>query len=147
MRRLDFTHRYGYAPDMLDAAEQAFVFYDPYVTLDAAHAAMFTRSNVKKFRMPHMGSRLQSHMAGMRILLPTIRAAADNNLTTRKFAKLMRARRENRTYLYDMMLKLDANGRHDLTKMLCTHVTRDGKRAPRFEKRLAQLNKQEAPKD
>jgi hypothetical protein len=47
MRRTDFTGRYGYAPDMLDAAEQAYVIYDPYERLDAAYAAMFTRSNVK----------------------------------------------------------------------------------------------------
>ncbi|MDG1103479.1 MAG: hypothetical protein P8N75_08935 [Ascidiaceihabitans sp.] len=47
MRRADFSSRYGYAPDMLDAAEQAYVIYDPCERLDAAHAAMFTRSNVK----------------------------------------------------------------------------------------------------
>jgi hypothetical protein len=147
MRRLDFTQRYGYAPDMLDAAEQAYVFYDPYVTQDAAHAAMFTRPNVKKFRMPHMGSDLQSQMTSLRIFLPTIRAAADNNLTTRKFAKLMRARRDNRTYLHTVMRKLDGQGRYNLTKMLCTNVISRSKRAPHFEKRLAQLKKQEAAKD
>jgi hypothetical protein len=62
MRRTDFTTRYGYAPDMLDAADQAYVIYDPYVAMDAAHAAMFTRSNVKKLRIPNMGSNLQSEM-------------------------------------------------------------------------------------
>lgn len=50
IRRTDFTSLYGYAPDMLDAAEQAYVIYDPYKRLDAAHAAMFTRSNVKTLR-------------------------------------------------------------------------------------------------
>jgi hypothetical protein len=47
MRRTDFTSRYGYAPDMLDAAEQVYVIYDPYEQLNAARAAMFTRSAVK----------------------------------------------------------------------------------------------------
>ena len=47
IRRTHFTSLYGYAPDMLDAAKQAYVIYDPYERLDAAHAAMFTRSNVK----------------------------------------------------------------------------------------------------
>ena len=33
MRRTSFTDRYGYAPDMLDAADQAFVLYDPISSL------------------------------------------------------------------------------------------------------------------
>jgi len=81
MRRADFTSRYGYAPDMLDAAEQAYVIYDPYEQMDSAYAAIFTRSNVKKLRMPNMGSALQSEMMRMEILKPLLIAASDDNLT------------------------------------------------------------------
>lgn len=49
MRRTSFTDRYGYAPDMLDAAKEAFVIYDPDNDLEAMHAALFTRPNVTKF--------------------------------------------------------------------------------------------------
>jgi hypothetical protein len=139
MRRADFTTRYGYAPDMLDAAEQAYVIYDPYVTLDAAHAAMFTRPNVKKLRIPNMGNALQSEMMKMDVLLPLILTAADDNLTTLRFAKLMRARRKNRAYLYRLMQKLDSGNRDPLTKMLCEHVTNRFK-AQRFANRLAKFN-------
>lgn len=138
MRRKDFTSRYGYAPDMLDAAEKAYVLYDPNVTLDAAHAAMFTRPNVKKLRLPNIGSALQAEMMKMDVLLPLIVMAADDNLTTLKFAKLMRVRRDNRAYLYRLMQKLDAGNRDPLTKMLCEHVTGRFK-APRFARRLAKF--------
>jgi hypothetical protein len=139
MRRTDFTTRYGYAPDMLDAADQAYVIYDPYVAMDAAHAAMFTRSNVKKLRIPNMGSNLQSEMKKMDVLLPLILTAADDNLTTLRFAKLMRARRNNRAYLYRLVQKCDSEGRGALTKMLCEHVTGRFK-APRFARRLAKFD-------
>lgn len=43
MRRMDFTSRYGYAPDMIDAATTAYVVYDPREALDAMQAALFTR--------------------------------------------------------------------------------------------------------
>ena len=107
MRRTDFTSRYGYAPDMLDAAEQAYVIYDPYERLDAAHAAMFTRSNVKKLRVPNLGASLQSVLIKMEILKPLLLAAGDHNLTNLKFAKLLRARRDDRSYLHKIMEKLD----------------------------------------
>jgi hypothetical protein len=139
MRRTDFTTRYGYAPDMLDAADQAYVIYDPYVAMDAAHAAMFTRSKVKKLRIPNMGSNLQSKMKKMDVLLPLILTAADDNLTTLRFAKLMRARRNNRAYLYRLVQKCDSEGRGALTKMLCAHVTGRFK-APRFARRLAKFD-------
>lgn len=139
LRRTDFTQRYGYAPDMLDAAEQAYVVYDPSENLDAAHAAMFTRPNVKKLRIPNMGPSLQSELVRMEILLPLILMAADDNLTTLRFAKTMRARRENRAYLYRLLQKLDRAGRDPLTRMLCENVTGRYK-APRFASKLAKLN-------
>lgn len=146
MRRLDFTNRYGYAPDMLDAAEQAYIIYDPYVRLDAAHAALFTRSNVKKLRIPNMGADLQAELIKMETLVPLILMVADNDLTTPKFAKLMRARRDNRFYLHRLMRKLDAEKRFPLTKMLCEHVT-SRSRAPRFAHRLAQLTTEQPTQD
>ena len=65
MRRLDFTSRYGYAPDMLDAAGKAFVLYDPMDRLDAMHAALFARPNVTLLRLRHMGAALQGALLRM----------------------------------------------------------------------------------
>ncbi|HCI06550.1 MAG TPA: phosphoadenosine phosphosulfate reductase [Sulfitobacter sp.] len=142
MRRTDFTSRYGYAPDMLDAAEQAYVIYDPYERLDAAHAAMFTRSNVKKLRVPNLGASLQSVLIKMEILKPLLLAAGDHNLTNLKFAKLLRARRDNRWYLHKIMAKLDAKERDTFTRAVCNHVISQISqgRAPRFERKLKALD-------
>src|SRR6056297_1435981 len=69
MRRTSFTDRYGYAPDMLDAAERAFVLYDPEIELDAMHAALFTRANVTKFRMRFMGTPMDEALMRSNMLL------------------------------------------------------------------------------
>ena len=37
-RARDFTTRFGYAPDMIDACSHCFVIYDPLIALDAMHA-------------------------------------------------------------------------------------------------------------
>lgn len=61
-RRLDFSSRYGFAPDMLDAAAEAVVLYDPNAKLDAMHAALFVRPNVTKLRLRFMGQDLEERL-------------------------------------------------------------------------------------
>ena len=41
------TSRYGYAPDMLDAAHRGWVLYDPRERLDAMHSALLESSPSK----------------------------------------------------------------------------------------------------
>lgn len=143
MRRVDFNDRYGYAPDMLDAAERAFVLYDPYEDLDAMHAALFERPNVERFRMPLMGAALQTRLTAMQILFPMLLQLADDSLTRISFAKLYRARRHNLSYLRGLMGYLDSQGRPMLTYLLCRNVV-NRKSAPRFKRRLAGLKKRAA---
>lgn len=143
MRRTDFNDRYGYAPDMLDAAEHAYVLYDPAATLDAMHAALFTRPNVTKFRLRNMGTALQTELLEMQVLLRILAKASKGKLTTQGFAKIFRARRENRNYLRNLLAHLDAKGRTKLGKMLCESVAKRGN-APYFTRRLAQFNAQDA---
>ena len=95
-RRLDFTSRYGYAPDMIDAAQEAFVIYDPEELEDAMHAALFTRPNVHKLRLRHAGGALQFSLRNMKILSRLIALGGTGRLTPEIFAKLARARREDR---------------------------------------------------
>ena len=138
MRRTDFTSRYGYAPDMLDACEHAYVLYDPSETLDAMHAALFTRSGVTKLRMRHMGDAIQSDMMQMGVLLPLLQQAATRDLTEASFAKMFRARRDHRPYLRRVMAALDARDRLELVEMLARNVTSRMK-APRFQRRLVEI--------
>ncbi len=138
MRIRDFTTRYGYAPDMLDAAESAFVLYDPREQLDAMHAALFTRPNVIKLRMPFMGAALQTDLMEMEQLSPLLLAAAEGRLDEALFAHIYRARREYRPYLRNLLDTLDADGRDLLAAGLCRNVT-GRMRARRFANRLAAL--------
>ena len=138
MRRIDFTGRYGYAPDMLDAAEHAYVLYDPLERLDAMHAALFTRSNVTKFRMRHMGNALQTDLLEMEEWTNLLRAVGDDSLDRLSFAKIYRKRREYRTYLRNLMNTLEAEDRPDLLKALCRNVT-GRMRARRFSNKLKSL--------
>lgn len=136
MRRTDFTSRYGYAPDMLDGATAAYVVYDPRQPLDAMHAALFTRPNTHKLRVPHMGDAVQTDLLEMEQLAPLLRAIADDSLDDLGFARMMRARRQHPPYLRNLLTALDAQGRDALSLALAHNVTAR-MHAPRFARRLA----------
>lgn len=142
MRRTDFSSRYGYAPDMIEAAEQAFVLYDPREKLDAMHAALFARPNVERLRMPFMGTTLQAELRTLDLLPSLLSAVAEDSLTTQAFAQILRARRDHPPYLRRLLARLDADGRPALARMLCQNVV-GRMQAPRFRRRLSQLEAQE----
>ncbi|MFK7835074.1 MAG: phosphoadenosine phosphosulfate reductase [Sulfitobacter sp.] len=138
MRIHDFTTRYGYAPEMLDAAEQAYVLYDPREQLDAMHAALFTRPNVDKLRMRFMGNALQTDLLEMDTWAPLLRAVAEGTLTTQAFATLFRKRRDYRPYLRNLLETVQADDRTPLVEMVCGNVA-GRMRAPRFAITLRQI--------
>ncbi|WP_299280510.1 phosphoadenosine phosphosulfate reductase [uncultured Tateyamaria sp.] len=139
MRRTDFTSRYGYAPDMLDACDQAFVLYDPAETLDAMHAALFTRAAVKQFRLRNMGGAIQGDLLAMDDILPNLLTmVADGTLDDLNFAQAYRARRTHPWYLRRVLAALDRQDRTALTHMLIKNVT-SRMEEPRFQRRLAKL--------
>jgi len=133
MRRTSFTDRYGYAPDMLDAADRAFVLYDPEIELDAMHAALFTRDNVTKFRMRFMGSPMDESLTRTGILLRILAQASAGKLDRVRLAGLFRARRKDLTYLRTLLKRLESDGRLYLNALLGQYVMarRPG---PRFRK-------------
>ncbi|MEX0311550.1 MAG: phosphoadenosine phosphosulfate reductase, partial [Tateyamaria sp.] len=147
MRRTDFTSRYGYAPDMLDACAQAYVLYDPVETLDAMHAALFTRAGVTQFRLRNMGDAIQSDLMQMNVLIDLLEMAADGSLDDAQFAKVYRARRTYPGYLRRVMAALDREDRTDLTYMMARNVVKRLGKAPRFQRRLAELKAQRTAPD
>ncbi|OIQ34597.1 MAG: phosphoadenosine phosphosulfate reductase [Roseobacter sp. MedPE-SWchi] len=146
MRRVSFTDRYGYAPDMLDAAKQAFVFYDPYERLDAMHAALFARKNVARLRVPNLGAAVQTRMIEMDILSSILEQAASGDFNEAEFARLFRARRDNSSYLRSLMGRLDQFDRPFMQVLLCRNVV-SRLSAPRFRRRLQNLEKRAAEGD
>lgn len=140
MRRTDFTTRYGYAPDMLDGAQSAYVVYDPRETFDAMHAALFTRPNTRKLRLRFMGDAIQTDLLEMEQLSQLLLAIANDSLDDLAFARMMRARRDHPPYLRNLLAALDAEGRETLSLALARNVTARMD-APRFARRLAAANK------
>ncbi|MGR3503712.1 phosphoadenosine phosphosulfate reductase [Pseudaestuariivita sp.] len=139
MRRTDFTSRYGFAPDMLEAAHQVHLIHDPFVQLDAMHAALFRAPNVTQLRMPLMGEALQSDLLEMEQLFDVLSLACKERLTPARFAKRLRARREHRPYLRALLSRLDRDDRPGLARLLCRNVIARMP-APQFERRLEALD-------
>lgn len=137
-RREDFTSRYGFAPDMIDAADHVTVLYDPRERLDAMHSALFERRNVTRYRLPFFGGALQTDMRMLDLLPQMLVAVGEGALTPDRFAAMFRARRSYPPYLRKLLAHLDGAGRDLLTRKLCRNVS-TRMNAPRFRRRLAQL--------
>lgn len=138
-RRLDFTSRFGYAPDMLEGAGQVVVIHDSAVPEDAMHAALFRRRHVLRLACRYLGPQPEAGLADMALLEPLLTAAAEGRLTAREWARLWRARRSYLPWLRNLSARLalgPARGREEA--FLRAAVARFPQ-APRFRKRLDQL--------
>jgi hypothetical protein len=146
MRLTDFTSRYGYAPDMLDAAAAAYVVYDPREHLDAMHAALFTKSHTRKLRLRHMGDGIQTDLLEMEQLGPLLLAISKGTLDDLTLARMMRARSDHPPYLRNLLASLDGDGREMLALALAQNVT-SRMHAPRFTRRLSAAPKSDGDDD
>ena len=138
MRRTDFTARYGYAPEMLDAAKDAYVLFDPAEHLDAMHAALYTKSHVTMLRLRHMGNAIQSDLIALQMLYRVLAKAGNGKLDAQSFAAIYRGRRNYPPYLRRILAALDRQKRPELAYMLARNVT-SRMNAPRFQRRLNEL--------
>lgn len=137
-RRLDFTSRYGYAPDMLEGAGRVALIYDPTLREDAMHSALFRAPYITRLPARHIGERAESSLLGMEILSGLIEAAMAGTLDLAHFATAWRARRSYGPYLRAILNKAALAKRPRLEVMICRSVT--GRlRAPGFARRLAAL--------
>ncbi len=143
-RRRDFSSRYGYAPEMIDAAAAAFVLHDPGYAPDAMHAALFHKGHVVALRCPLSGARVEAILDQMAVTPDLVDLAMEGRLDRLSFARLWRARRSHPTYLRGLLKRLEADGRRGLAARVCRHglSTRD---RPLFERKLAELAPEPAP--
>ena len=139
-RVLDFNGRYGYAPDMLEGAAQAFVLYDPFSSLDYVHASLFHGPNITLFKCRHLDGLIESALREMDILHRVVAACADGELTHECFFHILRARRDHTRYLRTLLHTLDRKGKTLRVALLCKAVLarRSG---PVFRKSLAAAEK------
>lgn len=121
-RRFCFRNRYGYAPDMVEGAEAAWVIFDPEIAEDAMHASLFDRPSVTLLRAPHLGPRLGPTLEGMEILDLLLRAAMSGELDRHRFARLLRMRRDYVPYLKSLLHHLQDCDRPILADRLCRYA-------------------------
>ncbi|MBU2935687.1 MULTISPECIES: phosphoadenosine phosphosulfate reductase [Pacificibacter] len=135
-RRMDFTTRYGFAPDMVDAADTALVLYDPQVALDAMHAALFNRPHTRLRPLRNFGADPEFEMLEMNAVEPLLVAAMDGDLNTRNITRALRNRHDHMGHLRRLLNELTAKDRPVLTLRLCNHVlkTRDAWRFRKAQK-------------
>lgn len=143
-RRLTFTDRYGYAPDMVEAAGRAFVVHDPAERLDAMHAALFHKPWVTALRARWMGARLDLVFERIEALEPILLAAMEGRLTPALFARAIRNRRRFNPYLRHMLTLAQQAGKPARETMICRSVA-SRLRAPAFRRRLAELTGETLP--
>ncbi|MDQ2068078.1 phosphoadenosine phosphosulfate reductase [Xinfangfangia sp. CPCC 101601] len=137
-RRMDFTSRYGYAPDMTEGAGRVWLLHDPLNALDAMHAALFRAPWVTALKAPHTRDATERALSGMQILEKIIEEAMAGSLTEASFAKLWRARRDSSPWLRGLLAHVAAQDRPKFEEMICRSVVKR-MRAPRFAARLEQL--------
>jgi len=137
-RRRDFTTRYGYAPEMLDAAERAFVLHDPGYGPDAMHAALYHKGNVTLLRCPLAGVRVEGMLDAMEVMPELTDLAMEGRLDRVAFARLWRARRSNPTYLRMLLKRAETSGRPAMAARVARHglATRD---RPLYERKLGEM--------
>ncbi|MFN4099316.1 MAG: phosphoadenosine phosphosulfate reductase [Pararhodobacter sp.] len=110
-RRLDFSNRFGFAPDMSEGCEAVFLVYDPIQQVDAVHAAMFRGPHIHRLRARHIGRDPQAELARMNVLRPLIDAACEGTLDGHRFHELWRARRNTAPYLGRLIGRLQSMNR------------------------------------
>ena len=110
-RRLDFTDRYGFAPRMIEAADRAFLLYDPQVQADAIHAAFFTCDNTALIRCRRFGGDIAGDLARLDLLPGLLsQAASPQGLREGDLYRALRARRDHLPYLRALVGHLAQSG-------------------------------------
>ncbi len=135
-RRYDFRSRYGYAPDMLEAASQALVVYDPDEVEDAMHATLFDAANVVRvrYRRGRSGA-IDADFRDMGFVSRLAELAVAGRLDAVRVARSLKARHRLIPYLRALLARTLADDRPYLTAMLCRAVL-DWQPIPRFRHHL-----------
>ncbi|MBW6418070.1 phosphoadenosine phosphosulfate reductase [Celeribacter sp. PS-C1] len=135
-RRMDFTTRYGFAPDMLEGAEKAYVLYDPKVEADAMHAALFNAPHISRVPCRLFGVDPEYEIMEIDALDPILEAAMESRLTQRVITQELRKRRTHQGYQRRLLAELAPKSRPYQTAFFCRYVLNQRRHAPRFRRAL-----------
>lgn len=134
----DFSGPFGDAAITSQNVKRVHIMFDPYVTLDAAHAERFSGGNVTFWRCPLMGHRLGSSLAQMGILGEISRRMIAGDMSASDFNRLLRRRHTFARFQRELAnLALDRN-HPGLARQVCEFVLRE-RQDPYFQKMLDRL--------
>lgn len=99
-RRMVFTDRYGFAPDMTEGAGPVFVICDPHFAPDAMHATLFARPHITRLSMRQTGPASATIVEATGMAEALLDAAMAGKLDKSGFDRIWRAaRRGHAPYL------------------------------------------------
>lgn len=134
-RRLDFTSRFGFAPDMVRAASQVWILRDPHYAADAAQSALFQGRAVHTLNLRHLADKVEVVLSELDILPKLIAAAMKGEMSADYLARLWRDRRNFAPYLRRLLAKNETARREGRAFAICSNAARRIK-APEFQHRL-----------
>jgi hypothetical protein len=118
----DFTTSYGYAPDLIGAARDVMVLYDPFDAPSAAHAAQFRGRRVSRAPLRWMGSGIEGLIDDHNLLMPLMRALVGHRLDRNRVVMILRdARRSHAPYLWQLVERAQAAGQIDRARRIARH--------------------------
>ncbi|TMV93001.1 phosphoadenosine phosphosulfate reductase [Thioclava sp. BHET1] len=141
MRRISFTDRYGFAPEMLDGVGAAFVLYDPFQPHDAMHAALFARPAVTLLGCRNLGDNIERMLRDMDVLDEILIGACKGAFTPAMFWALYRSRRNLPRFMRQINARLANKKRPYLEALVCRNVALR-LNGPRFRARYEALETQ-----
>lgn len=131
--------RYPCAPDMIEAAEAAFVLYDPARALDHVHASLFAGANVTHLRANNLATprdgTLETTLEEIGALHPMIEGLGFGRMGPVDIYRLLRGRRDHLPFLTRTLRRSGRRNSPFLTAVLCRHVTAR-RSVPAFQKHL-----------
>lgn len=144
-RRLDFSDRFGFAPDMIEGTGEVFILHDPREVEDAMHAALFTKPFVTQLRTPFLGPHPDQALEAMGLLPDLLVDAAEGKLTAARFTTVWRRRRNFGPWLRGILTHVESTGHLRRALGICRSVNARVQ-APRFRRRQAELETQIGPR-
>lgn len=124
LRRTDFSHRYGNAAPLAEAAAEVVLLYDPGEPLDHMHAALMHGPNALHLHARHLGPMVREALTEMGAMEPLMAAMLTGSLDREVFGEIWRARRDHLPYLRHLMRVLGHRDRVRLQGYLAANVAR-----------------------
>lgn len=139
--RFDFSTRYAYAPDMIEAADQCYLIYDPEEPEDAMHASLFKGSNVHhhRYRRGSAGA-IETDLRALGMVSAIADKSVKDELSPAMLASILRLRKRHLPYLRALLSRVLDEDRPALTAALCRQVLKD-RPIPRFQQHLEEAEK------